>query len=100
MSMPAVVKEGCRAQPGNSEGVFVTPSEGQKLVKAQKDLKKLGRSLDFSVLFCIAASRDLINGFVVFQQSFELQLPEARQLHRNCHLKDLALIYVGTSLKV
>lgn len=76
------------------------PREGQELTKAQKDQQQLRRSLDFSVLFCTAASRDFINGFTVFQQFFELQAPEARQLHGNCHLKNPALICVGLSLKV
>lgn len=66
--------------------------EGQQLITAQKGLKQLGSILDFSALCCIAISHDLINSN--FQQLFELQVPDARQLHRNCHLKkkNLAVI--------
>lgn len=76
------------------------PSEGQELITAQKGLKQLGRILDFSALCCIATSHDFINNS--FQQLFEVQVPEARQLHRNCHLKknNLALIIMGTTLEV
>lgn len=76
------------------------PSEGQELITAQKGLKQLGRILDFSALCCIATSHDFIKNS--FQQLFEVQVPEARQLHRNCHLKkkNLAVIIMGTTLEV
>lgn len=62
------------------------PREGQELITALKGLKQIGRILDFSVLCCIATSHDFINNY--FQQLFELQVPEARQLHRKCHFKN------------
>lgn len=61
------------------------PREGQQLITAQNGLKQLGRILDFSVLCCIDTSHDFINNN--FQQLFELQVPDARQLHSTCHLK-------------